>query len=121
MATQSDMLRFVAGQAISIGPRQVWNPSTGNKLSLSTYSGIFTCKDYAGGNTVFQISTGASTAAGRLKFSVAASGQYWLYLLPAATSVYGGVHCVWDLRISAAGRGGPLVLQRGSLHLEDKL
>jgi len=109
------------GQAITIGPRYVWNPSTGARLNLSSWWGLLRVRDYAGGNLIFAVSTAASTSAGRLKFSTAASGMYYIKLLPAANSAYGGVEAQYDLRISTPARQGPLVVERGRWHFEDKL
>lgn len=118
--TQSDMMRLVAGQRILIGPRLAWNPSTGNKLSLSTWSGVFTVKDFPGGTTLFAISTSGSVAGkGRLFFST--SARYYVSLYPGATSAYGGTDVWWALKISTAGRGGPLSIQRGKMQIEDSL
>jgi hypothetical protein len=121
MAGQSNLLRLPVGQVINVGPRYVWNPSTGARMNLSAWSGVFRVRDYAGGSLIFAISTGASTTAGRLKFSVAASGAYWLKLLAPATNSYGGVDAQYELRISTAGRGGSLVVERGRMFLEDSL
>jgi hypothetical protein len=121
MPGQSNLLRLPVGQLINIGPRYVWNPSTGSRLNLSGWTGVLRVRDYAGGSLIFAISTGASTTAGRLKFSTAASGAYWLKLLPPATSAYGGVDGQYELRLSAAGRGGTLVMERGRVFLEDSL
>jgi len=120
--SQTDVIRHVAAQRRCIGPRWVYDPSTGQRMNLSGYHGKFKVVDYPGGTALANVTTGAGGGSSQLYFSPAASGAYYIDLYPDVLgSAYGGVEAWWELRISAPGAGGALVAQRGKIQIEQTL
>jgi len=120
-AAQTDVLRYVAGQRRTIGPRFVYDPSTGQRMNLSGYHGTFKVVDYPGGTAYVTASTTGGGGSTQLYFSPASAGVYYVDLFSADLATIGGVDAWWQLQLSAPGAGGKLVSQRGKLQVEQLL